>query len=151
MAANLKKVSTTPAAKPANVQSVAEKASATATGAPPAVPKAPRKPRVAAITMAQRFELMTMVKEADTALPDAALAVAVSAKLGRVVSQQTVSEYRRQFGLPVVHKPTSAQLMDYVEVLKAALVKAGLPVPGMGAVASEASDPAHDGGNADAA
>jgi hypothetical protein len=102
----------TPAAKPA--------AQASATPAP----KKKRKPKGPSMTMAQKFEVMSMVKEADRNLPDATLAQIIGKKIGRKPSTQTVSDYRRKFGIPNVRKPSIS--LPYVAAMEAKLRELGV-------------------------
>lgn len=89
-------------------------------------PKAPRKPKAPALPLAQKFQLMEFVKTADASIPDATLAHMASELVGRVVAQQTISNYRTEFGIANVRKPNSAQLSAYVELLKDQLRAAGI-------------------------
>jgi hypothetical protein len=79
--------------------------------------------------MAQRFELMASVKAADPSTPDAVLAQQASEQFGRPIQQQTIAEYRKQFGIASVRKPSPTSLALYVSILKAALVSHGIEVP----------------------
>jgi len=94
-----------------------------------AVPKAvktPRKPKAPAMPLPMKFELLNFVKNADPSIPDSTLAQLAGQHIGRVVQQQTVSEYRKQFGIANVRKLSANQLAAYVEVLKDQLRLAGV-------------------------
>ena len=80
--------------------------------------KQPRKPRVKSLTMSEKFDLMALVKAASTSLSDRALAVQASAKIGRVVSAQTIAGYRKQFGIASVPVPTREQLQTRIAQLE---------------------------------
>lgn len=112
-------------------------------------PKAPRKPKVAALSMPQRFALMQMVKEASPTEPDSALAARASAHFGRAIQQQTVAEYRKQFGLASVRKPSPAALAAYVELLKERMGEHGIEVPAMPQQAADEPQAAPEGGGSD--
>jgi hypothetical protein len=95
----------------------------------PAAKKPKSAPRFPAMTLAQKFDLMTEIKSADATKSDAALASELSTKFSRPVMQVTVAEYRKQFGLASVRKPSAAALEAHVAALKAQLANAGiLPV-----------------------
>ncbi len=97
-------------------------------GGAPAVKKV-RKAKVAPLALAQRFELMGMVKEASPTEPDSALAARASAQFGRAIQQQTIADYRKSFGLASVRKPSPKTLAIYVETLKGILAANGIEVP----------------------
>lgn len=93
-------------------------------------PKTERKPKAKPLPLAQRFELMQFVKEADASMPDSTLASTASEKFGRTISPATITEYRKQFGLASVKKPTAGQLATYIDLLKVQIVGLGAtPVP----------------------
>lgn len=115
-----KKTAAKPAAKPANE----------ATNAATPATKPERKAKAKPLPLAARFELMQSVKDADPTLPDAVLADALSVKFARTVAPATVTEYRKQFGLASVKKPTAAQLATYIDMLKVQIAGLGaVPVP----------------------
>src|SRR5262245_48062630 len=93
--------------------------------------KAPRKPKTPSLSPAQKFEVMRLVKDADSTIPDATLAKGLSVTIGRAVSQQIVTEARKAFGISSLRRPTVAELEEYVEVCRTALREAGLSVPVM--------------------
>ena len=92
--------------------------------------KAERKVKAKPLPMAQRFELMAFVKSADASMPDSTLASTASEKFGRTISPVTITEYRKQFGIASVKKPTAAHLATYIGLLKVQIVGLGAqPVP----------------------
>ena len=110
----MSKTTTKPAAK------TTPAADQPADGAAKAKPKADRKP---SMTAAQKFEAMSMVKSAPTDEPDLRLAERIGRTLGREVGAQTVSEYRKSFGLPSVRMPTVPELEATIADLRARIAK----------------------------
>jgi len=102
------------ASKPAVKKTPSSSPSAT-----PAAPKAPRKPNIAALSTAQKFELLSMVKAASTTLPDATLADQLTAHFGRPVLTNSVTKYRKEFGLASVGKPKVEDLLKQIDALVA--------------------------------
>ena len=111
----------------------------------------PRAPRKDPMTMAQKFDLMTMVKGANPTTPDAALAVLATTALGRPVLQQTVAEYRKSFGLASVRKPSAAQMAARIAQLESLLLSSGIDLPAPTASADGSADAAGSVGTALAA
>lgn len=89
---------------------------------PKAEPRAPRAPQM---TIAQKFEVMNMVKSAPASMPDATLAAAISHQLGRQIQQQTVANYRKEFGLQSVRKPSAQALQAHIDALRAQVISMG--------------------------
>lgn len=75
----------------------------------------PKKERAAAMTTAQRFELMAFVKSASATTPDRTLAAVASDRFGRPISPQTITNYRKEFGIKSVNMPTREELQMQVE------------------------------------
>lgn len=92
-------------------------------------PRKPRKPRIPGMTMLQRFELQSFLKDSPATTPDATVAKKASEKFGRPVLPATVAEYRKAFGIKPVARPSYAQLEAYIDLLYEALGSAGVPVP----------------------
>lgn len=69
-----------------------------------------KKPRKPSLTMSEKFELMSFIKSADQKTPDRVVAAEAASKIGRSVNAQTVTNYRKQFGIAPVQVPTRAQL-----------------------------------------
>ena len=95
-----------------------------ATGAAPAQPKKPRKPKAPSMTMAEKFELLSFVKSADPTMPDARVADLATERFGRKVLTKSVTDYRKEFGIASVPRPTVAQLEARVAELEAKLSEA---------------------------
>ena len=112
-----------------------------ATPKPAATPKA-RKPKGPSMSTAQKFDLLNMIRNAPASTPDATLAEQASAQFGRKIVALQVSKYRKEFGIASVGRPKAAAMQAYVDVLTAALVSHGIPVPEMGGVTVTAVDPA---------
>ncbi len=75
----------------------------------------PKKERIAPMSTAQRFELMTFVKNANPRTPDRSLAAAASELFDRDISPQTITGYRKEFGIPSVAMPTRDELQAQVD------------------------------------
>lgn len=120
-------MSTKQAAKSPAIKAVTNEASQQ--GGSVQATKRPRKPKVAPLSLAQRFDLMGMVKGASPTEPDSALAARASAHFGRAIQQQTIADYRKSFGLASVRKPSPKTLAIYVETLKGILAANGIEVP----------------------
>jgi hypothetical protein len=74
-----------------------------------------KTPRAPSMTMAQRFELMAYIKDAPKTTPDRTLAARATENLGHPVSPQTVTNYRKEFGIPSVGMPTREALQEQVD------------------------------------
>jgi hypothetical protein len=96
--------------------------------------------------MAQKFQVMTLVQNPENLhIPDVTLAERASELLGRKVQAQSITDYRKQFGLPSVKKPAGAELNNrllhadepvarqekYIKVLIEQLQVHNVPVPDM--------------------
>ena len=97
----------------------AKKPPVTPSAGAPAAPKAARKPKIAALTTAQKFELLSMVKAASVTLPDATLADQLTAHFGRPVLTNAVTKYRKEFGIASVGKPKTEDLLNRIAELEA--------------------------------
>jgi hypothetical protein len=86
--------------------------------AAPATPK-PRKPREKSMTLVEKHKMITRVIESEATMPDATVADLVGASFGRKVSAAQVAEWRKQFGLKSVPRPSVAQLQAHIEALQA--------------------------------
>ena len=95
---------------------------------PTLVPKQ-RKAKIPTLPLAVRFEIMNLVKTADRTTPDATLTAMATAIAGRPVPQQTISAYRKQFGIPSVRKPGVKSLQARITMLEALIVREGFEVP----------------------
>jgi hypothetical protein len=93
-----------------------------------AVPK-PKRAKMPALPLAKRYEIMALVKNADITTPDSTLAAQASVLVGRQVQQQTISGYRKQFGIATVRKPGVRALQMRIALLEALITKEGFEVP----------------------
>ena len=75
-----------------------------------------KTPRAPSMTMAQRFDLMAYIKAAPKTTPDRTLAARATEHLGHPVSPQTVTNYRKEFGIPSVGMPSREDLQARVDV-----------------------------------
>jgi transposase len=107
----------------------ATKTAAASASSAPAVKKAPRKPKQPSLSLAQKFELLSFVKAADPTATDSAVAEAASVHFGRKVLKVSVAQYRKEFGIASVPNAKPAQVLAYVETLKALLTANGIEVP----------------------
>jgi tRNA U34 5-methylaminomethyl-2-thiouridine-forming methyltransferase MnmC len=96
--------------------------------APTLVPRAKRA-KAPTLPLAVRYELMALVKNADRSTPDATLASQASQIAGRQVQQQTISGYRKQFGIPSVRKPGVKSLQARIAMLETLITEQGFEVP----------------------
>jgi transposase len=92
-------------------------------------PKKPRKPKQAAMPLAQKFALLEFIKQADPSATDSAVAEQASAQFGRKVLKVSVAQYRKEFGIASVPNAKPAQVLAYVETLKALLTEHGIDIP----------------------
>ena len=93
-----------------------------------AVPKAKRV-KTPTLPLAKRYEIMALVKNADLTTPDSTLAAQASLIAGRTVQQQTISGYRKQFGIPSVRKPGVKSLQARIAMLETLITEQGFEVP----------------------
>jgi hypothetical protein len=107
------------------------------TPAQPATAK-PRKQREKAMTLVEKHKIISRIIDSEPSMPDATLADLVGASFGRKVSASQVAQWRKQFGLVSVPRPTVAQLQSHIEALQQQVRARGdepVPMP----KASEAS------------
>ena len=91
----------------------------------PASPELP-KPKREVMSLTERFEVMTLVKEEyqKRRLTDTEFAAAVTAQLGFKVAPATIKNYREAFGIEAVKAATTAELKAYIAELEARLAGA---------------------------
>ena len=106
--------------------------------AAPAAKKA-RKPKQPGLAMAQKFDLLQFVKTADPSATDSAVAESASQWIGRKVLKVSVAQYRKEFGIASVPNAKPAQVLAYVETLKALLTANGIEVPPLVVVSAPAA------------
>ena len=106
--------------------------------AAPAAKKA-RKPKQPGLTLAQKFDLLQFVKTADPSATDSAVAESASQWIGRKVLKVSVAQYRKEFGIASVPNAKPAQVLAYVETLKALLTANGIEVPPLVVVSAPAA------------
>ena len=77
-----------------------------------------KKTRTPSLTMSEKFTLMTFIKGAPKDTPDRTLAAQAAEKIGRPVSPQTVTNYRKELGLQSVAMPSREELQETIEALQ---------------------------------
>lgn len=83
--------------------------------------------RAKPLSMAQKFEAMSLVAAAPANLPDSDLAAYITTKvvgLVRPVTAANVTSYRVALGVPPVRQPTRAELRARLEVAEQSLAEA---------------------------
>lgn len=80
---------------------------------------APTKTKTKPMNMADKFALMDFIRSGDATLPDRMLAERASQRFGRAVNPQTVTNYRKEFGIASVAMPTREELHARIAELEA--------------------------------
>lgn len=125
----MSKTESKPTAKRPATKTVAPATDDTTTQAQPAEELA--KPKREVMSLTERFEVMTLVKEQyqQRRLTDTEFAAAATAQLGFKVAPATIKNYREAFGIEPVKAATTAELKAYIAELEAKLAAATAPHP----------------------